>query len=82
MSDEVVNDEMVNAGPVDNEKALNEAANEPLCDGCDETFSEFLNEMAEQNAKVAACPKCGKVHGFPKTNGTQTDSAPPVKKAS
>jgi uncharacterized Zn finger protein len=38
-----------------------------LCDDCGETFSEFLHEMAEQNAKVATCPKCGKIHEFPKT---------------
>src|ERR1700694_2617379 len=33
-----------------------------LCDGCDQTLSDFLNEMAEQNARVATCPKCGKIH--------------------
>jgi hydrogenase maturation factor HypF (carbamoyltransferase family) len=78
MGDEVVNDEAVNS-----EVAKNDAANEPLCDGCDETFSEFLNEMAEQNAKVAACPKCGKVHGFKKTDDTQPESEqPPLKKVS
>jgi RNase P subunit RPR2 len=36
-----------------------------LCDGCEQTLSDFLNEMAEQNAKVATCPKCGKIHDFP-----------------
>jgi hypothetical protein len=35
-----------------------------LCDGCGEEFSAFLNEMAEHNAKVTACPKCGKNHEF------------------
>jgi hydrogenase maturation factor HypF (carbamoyltransferase family) len=78
MRDEVVNDEAVNT-----EIVKNDAANEPLCDGCDETFSEFLNEMAEQNAKVAACPKCGKVHGFKKTDTAQPDlEQPPMKKVS
>lgn len=38
-----------------------------LCEDCGETFSEFLHEMAEQNAKVATCPKCGKIHEFAKT---------------
>jgi uncharacterized Zn finger protein len=36
-----------------------------LCENCGETFSEFLHEIAEQNAKVATCPKCGKIHEFP-----------------
>jgi hydrogenase maturation factor HypF (carbamoyltransferase family) len=35
-----------------------------LCDGCGQAFSAFLNEMAEHNAKVTACPKCGKHHDF------------------
>ena len=38
-----------------------------LCEDCGETFSEFLHEMAEQNAKVTTCPKCGKIHEFAKT---------------
>jgi uncharacterized Zn finger protein len=33
-----------------------------LCGNCGETFSNFLQEMADQNAKVATCPKCGKIH--------------------
>jgi hypothetical protein len=78
MSDEVVNDVAVN-----HEVEKSDAVDAPLCEGCDETFSEFLNEMAEQNAKVAACPKCGKVHGFKKTDDTQTESEqPPMKKVS
>jgi uncharacterized Zn finger protein len=43
-----------------------------LCEDCGETFSEFLQEMAEQNAKVATCPKCGKIHAFAKTNEVKT----------
>jgi uncharacterized Zn finger protein len=35
-----------------------------LCEDCGQTFSEFLQEMADKNAKVATCPKCGKIHGF------------------
>jgi hypothetical protein len=30
-----------------------------LCDHCGQTFSAFLHEMADQNAKVV-CPKCRK----------------------
>jgi uncharacterized Zn finger protein len=33
-----------------------------LCGNCGETFSNFLQEMADQNAKVTTCPKCGKIH--------------------
>jgi hypothetical protein len=35
-----------------------------VCDDCGEALSAFLQEMAEHNAKVTACPKCGKQHGF------------------
>jgi DNA-directed RNA polymerase subunit RPC12/RpoP len=35
-----------------------------LCVDCGEAFSAFLNEMAAHNAKVTACPKCGKHHDF------------------
>lgn len=55
---------------------------ERLCEDCGETFSEFLHEMAEQNAKVATCPKCGKIHEFAKTK--EAKAAPrrgSVKKA-
>jgi rRNA maturation endonuclease Nob1 len=42
---------------------------ELLCTGCGEAFSTFLQGMADHNAKVTACPKCGKNHEFkpPKT---------------
>ena len=30
---------------------------EQLCNHCGQTFSTFLHEMADQNAKVV-CPKC------------------------
>ncbi len=34
------------------------------CEDCGEAFSAFLQEMAEHNSKVTACPKCGKQHPF------------------
>jgi len=42
---------------------------EPLCEDCGEALADFLQEIAEHNAKVTACPKCGKNHEFkpPKT---------------
>ena len=49
-----------------------------LCDDCGQTFSDFLQEMAEQNAKVATCPKCGKIHEFPSKTAKQV--ARPFKK--
>jgi uncharacterized Zn finger protein len=51
-----------------------------LCDDCGQAFSDFLNEMAEQNAKVATCPKCGKIHEFP--TKTARPEARSVKKVS
>jgi uncharacterized Zn finger protein len=36
-----------------------------LCEDCGQAFSDFLHEMADQNAKVTTCPKCGKIHEFP-----------------
>jgi ribosome-binding protein aMBF1 (putative translation factor) len=41
---------------------LNEQKLGDSCEECGETFSAFLNEMATHNAKVTACPKCGKQH--------------------
>jgi DNA-directed RNA polymerase subunit RPC12/RpoP len=32
-----------------------------LCEHCGQTFSAFLHEMAEKNAKVV-CPNCGGSH--------------------
>ncbi len=51
-----------------------------LCDDCGQAFSDFLNEMAERNAKVATCPKCGKIHEFP--SKTAKDGTRSVKKVS
>ncbi|MGA3195604.1 MAG: hypothetical protein ABSD39_11440 [Terriglobales bacterium] len=33
-----------------------------LCKHCGKTFSAFLHQMEEHNAKVT-CPSCGKPHG-------------------
>jgi len=33
-----------------------------LCGDCGEELSAFLHEMADHNAKITACPKCGKHH--------------------
>jgi hypothetical protein len=40
-----------------------------LCEDCGVELSAFLHEMADHNAKVTACPKCGKHHPYvpPKT---------------
>jgi hypothetical protein len=35
-----------------------------LCEDCGQTFTDFLQEMADKNAKVTTCPKCGKIHQF------------------
>lgn len=35
-----------------------------ICDDCGEAFSSFLQEIADHNAKVTACPKCGENHPF------------------
>jgi hypothetical protein len=32
-----------------------------LCGHCNQTFSTFLHELAEKNAKVV-CPNCGESH--------------------
>lgn len=64
------------------EETVNNNAVEPLCNDCDETFLEFLNEMAEQNAKVATCPKCGKIHDFGNSKPAEQKAHESVKKAS
>jgi ribosomal protein S27AE len=52
-----------------------------LCGNCGETFSNFLHEMADQNAKVATCPKCGKIHqSEPSKTGQPVTGAGTVKK--
>ncbi|MFY9907483.1 MAG: hypothetical protein WBX02_07140 [Terriglobales bacterium] len=43
---------------------MNDKKDQVLCEGCGEAFTNFLQEMADQNAKVATCPKCGKIHQF------------------
>ena len=64
------------------DETVNTDALEPLCNDCDATFSEFLNEMAEQNAKVATCPQCGKIHDFSKPKPGDEAAHDHVKKAS
>jgi uncharacterized Zn finger protein len=44
-----------------------------LCEDCGETFSDFLHQMADQNAKVATCPKCGKIHAPNAEKGASND---------
>jgi len=36
-------------------------SSEITCAGCGEVFTNFLQEMADRNAKVT-CPKCGQTH--------------------
>jgi DNA-directed RNA polymerase subunit RPC12/RpoP len=49
------------------------------CDDCGEALTAFLQEMADHNAKVTACPKCGKQHLFKPPKPPKT--AKPVPKA-
>jgi hypothetical protein len=35
-----------------------------LCSDCGEALTNFLQDMADHNAKITACPKCGKHHDF------------------
>jgi DNA-directed RNA polymerase subunit RPC12/RpoP len=52
-----------------------------LCGECGETFSNFLQEMADQNAKVTTCPKCGKVHAInPREAANPVAGASPARK--
>jgi DNA-directed RNA polymerase subunit RPC12/RpoP len=52
-----------------------------LCADCGQTFSDFLQEMADQNAKVATCPKCGKIHEFEPSKDAKPVAGPkPVKR--
>jgi transcription elongation factor Elf1 len=52
-----------------------------LCEHCGQTFSAFLHEMAEKNAKVATCPSCGKIHEFrPPKAAKPVAGARPIKK--
>jgi ssDNA-binding Zn-finger/Zn-ribbon topoisomerase 1 len=44
------------------------------CPDCGEAFSNFLEEMAEKNAQVTTCPKCGKIH---QPAGRQSEDATP-----
>lgn len=50
-----------------------------LCNECGKTFSEFLHEMEQQNAKVV-CPSCGKEHDSTPTSPAAAKKAGLVKK--
>jgi transcription elongation factor Elf1 len=51
-----------------------------LCKHCGQTFSAFLHEMADKNAKVV-CPSCGKAHDCnPPKAAKPVARARPVKK--
>ena len=53
---------------------------ELLCDHCGQTFSAFLHQMADQNAKVV-CPNCGgKRDCKPEKAAKPAAGARPVKK--
>ena len=47
-----------------NQKTASDLKNEALCQRCGKTFSAFLQQMEEQNAKVV-CPDCGKDNDCP-----------------
>jgi hypothetical protein len=47
-----------------------------LCEDCGEAFSDFLHEMAEKNAKIATCPKCGKIHQYADAKPVQNQEKP------
>jgi hypothetical protein len=44
---------------------------EPLCENCDPALADFLQQMADQNAKVATCPRCGKIHEITPSQSVQ-----------
>ncbi|HEY6303516.1 MAG TPA: hypothetical protein VIX14_10655 [Terriglobales bacterium] len=48
----------MNSSNMDNANVSNDSI-ERLCNYCGKTFSAFLHEMADQNAKVV-CPDCRK----------------------
>jgi uncharacterized Zn finger protein len=49
-----------------------------LCNGCGQTFSAFLQQMEQHNAKVVVCPSCGKVHDY--SHPAKTVKAPARKR--
>jgi uncharacterized Zn finger protein len=52
-----------------------------LCKNCGQTFSDFLHEMADKNAKVTTCPNCGKIHEFsPPKAAKPVARARPIKR--
>jgi hypothetical protein len=51
-----------------------------LCENCGEALSSFLQEMADHNAAVTACPKCGKHHPFEPPTPTKPVAKPRPRK--
>jgi len=52
-----------------------------LCKHCGQTFSAFLHEMADHNAKVV-CPNCGKSHEFSRPKAAKpVAGARPIKRS-
>ncbi len=58
------------------EKNMSDEKIDVLCDDCGEAFSAFLHDMADHNAKVTACPKCGKNHEFRPPEAAKPAEAP------
>jgi hypothetical protein len=53
---------------------------DPLCEDCGEALAEFLQGIADHNAKVTACPKCGKNHEFKPPKTVKTFTSPRSRK--
>ena len=64
----------------DEARNMNDEKVDHLCEDCGQTFSDFLHEMADKNAKVTTCPKCGKIHEFPSKAAQPAAGTRPVKK--
>jgi endogenous inhibitor of DNA gyrase (YacG/DUF329 family) len=59
---------------------MNDETTDLLCPHCGQTFSAFLHEMADHNAKVV-CPSCGKApDGKPAKAAKPVVGARPVKR--
>ena len=52
---------------------------ELLCNHCGQTFSTFLHQMADKNAKVV-CPSCGENHDCKPTKAESGTTTRKVKK--
>jgi predicted nucleic acid-binding Zn-ribbon protein len=60
---------------------LNDEKLDRLCRHCGQAFSTFLHQMAERNAKVACCPKCGKPHLHKPAKAEKPSATHRVRKA-